>query len=295
MVGPRKAEPEGLKDSPMKKNLVILGGAGQLGRTVHARLGGIALAQHEADLTDRDMLAAALEHYAASAVVNCAAYTQVDRAEQEPEVCWSVNAHGVASLAEICRECDIPLVHISTDYVFGEAPEERRPWREEDEPSPRGVYASSKRAGEIAASAAPRHFIVRTCGLYGSRREDISFVNKMLELAATRDHLRVVADQHCTPTHVADVAEAIAFLLSTDQYGIYHVVNRGHTTWCDFAREIFRLAGKPVTVEAITSDQYPAAAPRPPYSVLDTSKYERLGGPALRTWQEALAAYLRSV
>jgi dTDP-4-dehydrorhamnose reductase len=231
-----------------------------------------------------------------AAVINAAAYTLVDKAEQEIEQCWNVNAHAVGTLAEVCRELACPLVQISTDYIFDADRNCTTPHTEDEYPTPLGQYARSKLAGETRAAECPRHFIVRTCGLYGQRgpRSSGNFVDTMLRLGREKPSLRIVGDQHCTPSHVPDVARAILFLLSTQAYAIYHVVNQGETTWHDFAAEIFRQRGMPMTLERITTEQYGAPAPRPRYSVLDTSKYRALGGPELPEWKDALSAYLRT-
>jgi dTDP-4-dehydrorhamnose reductase len=169
------------------------------------------------------------------------------------------------------------------------------PYLESDSAGPDGVYASSKLAGEQKASAWRQHIIIRSCGLYGRPGPNTSgsnFVDTMLRLARQQKSLRVVADQHCTPTYVPHLANAVLFLLKGRHFGTYHVVNRGATNWYEFACEIFRQAGLRVTMESITTAEYGAKAPRPVYSVLDTSKYDTLGGPMMPNWQTALAEYL---
>jgi len=198
-------------------------------------------------------------------------------------------------LAEACRRLDCLLVEISTDYVFGGDAGPRVPYRETDEPRPRGAYARSKLEGERHAAQWEKHFIVRTCGLYGrlGPRSGGNFVETMLRLGDQGRRLRVVNDQRLSPSYVPHVARAIRSLMRTDAFGTYHVVNTGETTWHDFAAEIFRQAGLDVRLEPITTSEYGAAAPRPGYSVLDTSKYHALrGSPPMPRWQEALAEYL---
>ncbi len=177
-----------------------------------------------------------------------------------------------------------------------------RPWREDDPPMPKGVYAVTKFEGELVAAAWSKHLIVRTCGLYArpSHATGRNFVKTILRLARTQPKLRVVDDQHCTPTYVPHVARAIVYLLGTNgatpaPWGIYNVTNRGETTWCGFAREIVRRAGLDVPVEPITTADFAALAPRPAYSVLDTTAYHRLGGPAMPHWKEALAEYFEEL
>ncbi len=280
-------------------SVVVTGSNGQLGGELCRRLGAeaIPLDIDTLDLTDGPAAIARLLALKPAAVVHCAAYTQVDRAEGEPEKCWAVNAKAVEHIVAACGRLDCPLVQISTDYVFGATPKNPRPWREDDLPSPQGVYAKTKLEGERIAARHPKHWIVRTCGLY-TRRSDlraVNFVKTMLRLGGQRSELCVVDDQHCTPTYVPHLARAILFLLtgngSPAPWGIYHVTNTGQTTWREFAAEIFRLAGMNVAIRPITSAQYAAASPRPSYSVLDTSLYHSLGGPAMPDWKAALAEY----
>jgi len=280
--------------------IAVTGCGGQLGSELCRRLGKAALPLDvpEFDLTDRDRVRSVLIAQNPTAVINTAAYTQVDRAEADVERCWNINSEGVGNLAEACRELDCPLVQISTDYVFGLDTKRASPYREDDEPGPQGVYAESKLGGERKAAAWRRHLVVRTCGLYGQpgpKTPGGNFVNTMLRLGRERGHLRVVDDQHCTPSFVPHVARAVLFLLDVGACGTFHCVNTGATTWHGFAAEIFRQAGMQVTLERITTAEYGAAAPRPGFSLLDTSKYHALSGPPMPSWQEALAEYLESL
>jgi dTDP-4-dehydrorhamnose reductase len=229
-------------------------------------------------------------------VINCAAYNLVDRAESEPDEAIAVNAWGPRSLALICRDADCPLVHFSTDYVFGLAEDRRSPYTEMDAPGPVSVYGTSKLAGEFFVRAlCPRHFVIRTCGLYGvwgSGGKGGNFVEKMLRVASQGKPLRVVADQFCTPSYTADVAQAAAELIGTDQYGLYHVTNAGSCSWHEFAGTIFALEAVQADLMPIPSRDYPLPARRPAYSVLSLDKYASLGLLPPRPWPEALATYL---
>jgi dTDP-4-dehydrorhamnose reductase len=253
------------------------------------------------DLAQPDAARRVIERLRPRAVINCAAYTQVDRAETDEAACRAINATGVAALAEACRAVDCTLVQISTDYVFCDAPPMDRPWREDDPPAPRGVYAVTKWEGEQAAATAPRHLIVRTCGLYAAANQPQAknFVNTMLRLGREREEVRVVNDQHCTPSYAPHVATAVLALLEAAElgraaWGTYHVTNRGATTWHDFAAEIFRLAEISVRLAPISSEAFAAPAPRPKYSVLDVSKFHALGVFEMPTWQAALRERLSS-
>ena len=328
--------------------IAVTGALGQLGGELCRQIGhqAIPLDIDTLDLTDCKAVLETLPPLGPDAIINCAAYTQVDKAEKEPELAHAVNVTAVENLVAVCRKLDCPLVQISTDYVFGgervqgsgfgvqditrqfsrgpfsrepEAsagkvqdseveihpssfilhPSFNRPYREDDPPSPQGVYARTKFAGELAAANYEKHLIVRTCGLYAraSNSRAHNFVKTMLRLGSKQAEIRVVADQHCTPSYVPHVARAILFLAGFTNakpapWGIYHVTNTGVTTWHDFAVEIFKQAGLDVAVKPITTAEYGAPAARPCYSVLDTGAYHRLGGPPMPDWKTALEKYI---
>lgn len=287
--------------------ILITGASGQLGSELCARLGRCAagLGADRLDVTDSAAVTARCESEPPDAVINCAAYTAVDRAEHDVNRCFAVNAEAVATLAATCRRLDIPLVHVSSDYVFGGDRGRMQPYVEDDAPAPLSVYGASKLAGERNAATWRRHIIVRTCGLYTAARPQQpvwNFAQTMLRLARERDVIRVVDDQICSPTYVPNLAAAVQFLMEREAYGTYHVVDRGATSWCGFAAELFRQAGLPTRVEPISTEEFVAErvrsggsvapiAPRPAYSVLDARKYERLGGPPMMAWQEGIAAF----
>ena len=229
-------------------------------------------------------------------VVNCAAYNFVDKAESDPAGAFAVNAWGVRDLALVCRDLDCVLVHFSTDYVFGLDETRRRPWAETDAPGPVSVYGLSKLAGEyLVRSLCPRHFVIRTCGLYGvwgSGGKGGNFVETMLRMAGQGKPLRVVADQTCTPTYTVDLAAASADLIATGRYGLYHLTSAGACSWHEFARAIFDLAGVKADLTPIGSREFGAAARRPAYSVLSSAAGADLNLSPMRPWSEALAAYL---
>jgi dTDP-4-dehydrorhamnose reductase len=280
--------------------IAVTGAYGQLGGELCRQLGTNALPLDidTLDLTDARAVADRMLALKPQTIINCAAYTQVDKAESESDKCRAVNAAAVENLAHAAAALDCPLMQISTDYLFGANVPNRRPWREDDPTTPQGVYALTKLEGERAAARYPKHWIVRTCGLYArpSDAKAVNFVRTMLRLAASHPELRIVADQHCTPTYVPHLARAIIFLTGAKgnkpaPWGAYHITNTGETTWRDFAAEIFRLADLPVKIHAITTAQYAAPAARPSYSVLDTTAYHRLGGPPMPDWKAALAEY----
>jgi dTDP-4-dehydrorhamnose reductase len=277
---------------------VVLGANGQLGRDLVPRLPGtvVPLARDRADLTRPDALRAALDEARPDAVVNCAAYNFVDRAEAEPDAAFAVNAWGVRALATLCGQRGWLLVHYSTDHVFGLDSRRRTPWTETDAPGPVSVYGLSKLAGEYLARAlCPRHLVVRTCGLYGLHGgggKGGNFVETMLRVAGQGKPLRVVDDQVCTPTYTVDLAEATVRLLGAGATGLFHLTGGGACSWHEFARGVFRAAGVAADLAPIRSADWAAAARRPAYSVLAPTAYAALGLPPLRHWAEALAAYL---
>ena len=280
--------------------IALVGADGQLGTALQERLAHdvIALRHGHLEITDGDSVRRALDNAVPDLVINAAAYNLVDQAEDEPQAAYAANALGPRNLARYCADHDVALLHVSSDFVFGLDGAQRTPYVETDAPGPQSAYAVSKLAGEYYVRAiAPRSFVVRTCGLYGRRstgRGKGNFVTTMLRLAGSPAHefLRVVDDQTCTPTSTEDLAGAIAALIETDAYGLYHATNAGSTTWCGFACKILELAGLSKEVRPITTTEFGAKARRPAYSVLDCSKLEAVTGYRFRPWQDAVAEYI---
>lgn len=288
----------------MSSPILITGSQGLLGSELFRQLGrgAVGLDLPEFDITDGDEVARRIEELRPRAVVNAAAYTAVDRAEDEPDVCRAVNVDGVANLADACRAAGAKLVQISTDYVFGDVHDaarqsEWRPFRETDAPRARGVYAETKLEAErLVEAAAGENLIVRTSGLFGrsGERSGGNFVDSMLRLAEAGSAIRVVDDQWTVPSYVPQVARVVAFLVDSGHRGTFHVVNSGQTTWYGFASEIFERLGRRVDLRAVSTADYPTRAWRPAYSVLDGGKYASLpGSPAMTHWQDALATHLK--
>jgi dTDP-4-dehydrorhamnose reductase len=275
-----------------------LGAAGQLGRDLCPRFPGevVPLTRAQADLTRPQMVRTVLRELRPDVVVNCAAYNFVDKAEQEAAAAFAVNVWGVGELAALCRDLDCVLVHFSSDYVFGLEENRRSPYAEADAPGPISTYGLSKLTGEyLVRSTCPRHYVIRTCGLYGvwgSGGKGGNFVETMLRLAGEGKALRVVADQTCTPSYTVDVAAAAIALMRSGRYGLYHLTNAGSCSWYELARTIFDRAGVRADVTPITSTEYGARARRPAYSVLAAKAYQALDLPPVRPWPEAVAAYL---
>jgi dTDP-4-dehydrorhamnose reductase len=229
--------------------------------------------------------------------VNCAAYNFVDKAETDWETAFLVNGQGVGCLTLACADVGAKVVHFSTDYTCADDATRTTPHAEDEIGGGRvNAYGRSKANGEhLTQVVSPRNLIIRTCGLYGvwgSGGKGGNFVETMLRLAGEGKPLRVVNDQRCTPSYTADVADATVQLLRRDAKGLFHVTNSGDCTWYEFASEIFRQSGLKPNLTPITSAEFGAAAKRPAYSVLSTAKLAAFLGSPLRSWQDALAAYL---
>lgn len=275
-------------------NILVTGANGQLGSELR-RIGFSPLDEvfftdvAELDITDREAVECYVKRNDIDTIVNCAAYTAVDRAEEEPEKTELINVKAVANLAEVAEKEGCLLVHVSTDYVFeGTASE---PYTEKSLANPQTVYGRTKLAGERAIrKSGCLAIIIRTAWLYSEYGSN--FVKTILRLAKEKGELNVVADQVGTPTYAADLVAAIVHILAdecvVDKTGIYHFSNEGVCSWCDFAREIVRLSGVKCNVNAVTTADYPAKAHRPLYSVLDKAKIKQVFGVAVPEWKEAL-------
>ena len=246
----------------------------------------------EMDITDADSVNRVIAQAAPDAVIHCAAYTAVDAAEDNVELCRRVNVDGTQNIANICKKLDIPMIYISTDYVFdGEG---ERPWEPDDERTPLNVYGQTKYEGELAVqNTLDKYFIVRIAWVFGVNGKN--FVRTMLNLAKTHDHITVVNDQFGSPTYTYDLARLLVDMVLTDKYGIYHATNEGICTWYEFACEIFRQAGVKVEVEPVSAKQYQARAKRPSNSRMNKDKLEKNGFKRLPSWQDALGRYLKEI
>ncbi|MBD3239327.1 MAG: dTDP-4-dehydrorhamnose reductase [Chitinivibrionales bacterium] len=278
--------------------LLVLGCNGQLGRAMCRRAAatgyevtGVDIPQ--IDLRDIDSIVSAARACSPEVIINCSAYTAVDRCESEPEPAYAINRDGAANAAHAARDAGALLVHFSTDYVFdGTA---GRPYTETDEPSPASVYGKSKLAGEQSvADICERHQILRLAWLYGADGQN--FVKSIVRaaLAAREDGraLRIVHDQHGTPTCADDVCDQTYASIATGETGIFHCTAEGACTWFDFGRRIVERAGIDVTVEPCTTDEYPRPAPRPAYSVLENARYKQLGCNVMPQWDEGFDRFV---
>jgi dTDP-4-dehydrorhamnose reductase len=241
------------------------------------------------DITDGDAVAAWVASTPPRALVNCAAFTAVDDCEDHEDEARAVNATAVGHLAKACDAVGATLIQISTDYVFDGS--NTRPYREDDPVAPTSAYGRTKLAGEEMAQAAKDHLILRTAWLYGhGGRHFVGAIRRQID--SGHGQLRVVSDQVGSPTFCGDLAAAILDLVSVGACGTAHVANSGSTSWHGFAVEIARQLGAAVEIAPVATDEFPRPAPRPAYSVLDTSRLTALLGRPMPTWQDALARYL---
>jgi dTDP-4-dehydrorhamnose reductase len=286
--------------------ILVFGGNGQLGRELarmarERRIPFCALPRAQADISDAQAVAEAFAAHSPTVVVNAAAYTKVDLAEREPEAAMLGNAKGPQVLAQACARSGIPLVHVSTDYVFDGA--KTAPYVEDDPIAPISAYGRSKAAGEAAVRAtAPCHLILRTAWVYSEFGSN--FLKTMLRLARERDELRVVADQHGSPTSTRDLANAILtaaprLLNDPDLAGTYHFTGAGITSWHGFGERIVAaqapFTGRNPKVVPISTEEFPAPARRPKNSALDCTHFTRSFGVAPRPWQDETDAVVRAL
>ncbi|MDA9760483.1 dTDP-4-dehydrorhamnose reductase [Flavobacteriaceae bacterium] len=272
---------------------LVTGGNGQLAQS----LKGVVNHQDELDvdfqdlpdldITNKQQLESYFSNNELDYCINCAAYTAVDLAEEQSDLAYAVNAEGPKCLAEVCQKHQVTLIHISTDFVFDG--QKRIPYLETDAPNPLSVYGASKLQGERnIQDVMDTYFIVRTSWLYSEYGNN--FIKTMLRLSETRDEISVVSDQIGSPTCAGDLAEVLIkiVLSSSISYGIYHYSNGGIVSWYDFAVEIFKQLGKTIEVKPIKTKDYPTAAKRPKYSVLDTTKIKNNFDCTIKDWQESL-------
>ncbi len=279
------------------KIIALIGADGQLGTDLAERIDPDALRPlyyPAFDVTRPADAAAALRALHPDVVINTSAFNRVDEAEDRVEEAFAVNAFAPRGLARVCAEIGAVLVHFSTDYVFDG--QSRRPYTEDDRPGPLSAYGASKLAGEhFVRALGPRHFVIRTCGLYGKAGcldKGRNFVQAMQAAAARGGPVRVVDDQRLTPTPTSELADNVLALLRTEAYGLYHMTGEGDCTWFEFATAVFREIGATVDLQPVGSAGLAQKARRPAYSVLENAAAKRLGLPGFSDWRVALARFL---
>lgn len=278
--------------------VLVTGVKGQLGHDVMDELAlrgieGFGVDVEEMDITDRTACETVISQEKPDAVIHCAAYTAVDAAEDNLELCRKINAEGTRNIARVCKTMDIKMMYISTDYVFNGGGE--RPWEPDDHREPLNVYGLTKYEGEIAVEQnVQKYFIVRIAWVFGVNGKN--FIKTMLRLGKEKGAVSVVNDQIGSPTYTYDLARLLVDMIQTDKYGRYHATNEGLCSWYEFACEIFRQAGMDeVKVTPVDSDGFPAKAKRPSNSRMSKEKLTENGFERLPSWQNALERYLKAL
>ena len=278
--------------------VLVTGVKGQLGYDVVKEcekrgIEAIGVDVEEMDITDAAACERVITESKADAVIHCAAYTAVDAAEDNEDLCRKVNAEGTRNIAEVCRKLDIKMMYFSTDYVFNGQGE--RPWEPDDPREPLNVYGQTKYEGELAVQELlEKYFIVRIAWVFGVNGKN--FIKTMLRLGKERGAVSVVDDQIGSPTYTYDLARLVVDMIQTDRYGIYHATNEGLCSWYEFACQIFKAAGmNQVKVTPVDSTAFPAKAKRPHNSRMDKSKLAENGFEPLPSWEDALERYLKEI
>lgn len=276
--------------------VLVTGANGQLGYDVIKRLNAlgdepVGADREEFDITDEKATEEYITSLRPDAVVHCAAYTAVDKAEDDHDACRKVNVDGTRNIALSCEKIGAKLVYISSDYVFGGSG--TQPLETDAPKNPQNIYGITKLGGEKEAEKCKKHFIIRTSWVFGINGGN--FVKTMLRLADSHDSLTVVDDQTGSPTYTPDLARLICDMIKTEKYGTYHASNEGFCTWAQFAKEIMRQAGKTAEIVPCTTEQYPAKAKRPKNSRLSKKCLDYAGFDRLPPWQDALARFLKEL
>lgn len=281
------------------KKVLVTGAKGQLGKKIIELMDKnydlVLTDSDNMDITDKPAVEGFFKREKPDVVIHGAAYTQVDKAEENVEICRKINALGTKNIVEAAKKHDSILLYISTDYVFDGR--KYTPYTESDPANPLSIYGQTKYEGEeFIIKTYDKHYILRSAWIFGELPENhpgTNFVETMLRLARERDSLNIVSDQIGSPTYTGDLVEIIAQLFERQpEHGIYHFSGEGACSWCDFAKEIFQQANIEIKINPITSDQYPQKAKRPVYSYLDKTKIETALHIKVRPWQEMLADYL---
>lgn len=278
--------------------VLVTGVKGQLGYDVVRELqsrghGAIGVDIEEMDITDETAVSRVMEETAPEAVIHCSAFTAVDRAEEEQELCYKVNVQGTENIAKMCQKLGCKMLYLSTDYIF--SGEGQRPWEPEDTPSPLNAYGQSKYQGEVALRQyVDKYFIVRISWVFGINGNN--FIKTMLRLGKENGAVKVVDDQIGSPTYTFDLAKLLVDMIETEHYGAYHATNEGICSWYEFAKEIFQEANmKEVTVTPVSSEEFPVKAKRPKNSRMSKEKLVQNGFSLLPSWQDAVKRYIEEL
>lgn len=276
--------------------ILVTGYNGQLGYDVvrEAKNRGIealGVDIDEMDITNKEQVSSVIKSGNYDAVIHCAAWTAVDKAEDCEDLCRKVNADGTKNIASVCEELNIPMMYFSTDYVFdGEG---EIAWQEYDDRKPLNIYGQTKYEGELVVEKLKKHFIVRIAWVFGVNGNN--FIKTMLRLGKEKGAVSVVADQIGSPTYTHDLAKLVIEMIQTDKYGTYHATNEGLCSWYEFACEIFKQANMDIEVTPVDSNTFPVKATRPKNSRMSKKELDKNGFNRLPTWQDALERYLKEI
>lgn len=276
--------------------VLVTGYNGQLGYDIvrelkHRGIECIGTTREDFDIVDKEKVSAFIKDYNPTHIIHCAAWTQVDKAEDESLLCRKVNVCGTENIVNVCKELDIPLVYFSTDYIFGGAGD--KPYKIDDYVNPLCVYAKTKYEGELIVKKLNKYFIIRISWVFGVNGNN--FVKTMINLSNNKKELKIVDDQIGSPTYTYDLSILVCDMIKTERYGVYHASNEGFVSWADFAREIFKKINREVKVIGISTEEYGAKAKRPKNSRLDKNSLIENGFKLLPTWQDALNRYLKEL
>jgi dTDP-4-dehydrorhamnose reductase len=277
--------------------VLVTGYTGQLGYDVvqyglKCGLDMVGIGSNDLDITDKGAVSRYINSLKPDAIIHCAAYTAVDKAEDDKSTCWNVNVEGTKYLAKVARDINAKFMYISTDYVFNG--EGDSPFKETELPNPIGYYGLTKYEGEkVVSRLLDKWFIVRISWVFGVNGNN--FVKTMLNLAETRNELKVVSDQIGSPTYTFDLARLLIDMIQSDKYGIYHASNEGFCSWAEFAKEIFDRVNKDVKIHYILTEEYPTRAKRPKNSRMSKNKLVENGFKPLPAWQDAVGRYLEEL
>ncbi|QNK42581.1 dTDP-4-dehydrorhamnose reductase [Caproicibacter fermentans] len=275
--------------------ILVTGVGGQLGYDIinilqNRNIKCVSTGRQEFDITDFEQTQVFMKKEMPDTVIHCSAYTSVDKAEDNVELCKAVNVGGTRNIAKVCNEIGAKMMYISTDYVFPGTGEEA--YEVDDPKGPISVYGSTKLGGETAVKELlKKYFIIRTSWVFGKNGNN--FIKTMLRLGKERSEVNVVCDQIGSPTYTADLAPLLCDMVMTEKYGTYHATNEGYCSWADFAAEIFRQAGYPTRVQFIPTSEYPTKAKRPLNSRLSKKSLDQAGFQRLPTWQSAVKRFVK--
>ncbi|MFA4990863.1 MAG: dTDP-4-dehydrorhamnose reductase [Candidatus Paceibacterota bacterium] len=287
--------------SVKKKKIFLIGSQGQLGTDLKRILSDYELlcpSREEVDISYFDQVKKYVDQFFPDFIINTAAFHQTDECEKNPQKSFLINTLAIKNLAEISKEKNIPLVHISTDYVFGLDENRNTPYTEDDLPGPVNIYGISKLAGEYCIRyTTQKYFIIRTSALFGvagcRAKGGGNFIETMLQLGREKGEVKVKSDEFISPTYTKELAQHIAKLIETEYYGLYHITNHGQCSWYEFAQKIFELTNMKVNCIAVSSNDLPTLVKRPSYSVLENKNLRERGLDEMSFWQEALKKYLK--